>query len=81
MFAEVPGNFVLLRQGGVFYQAAVYRCTLNNRVYAKRGAGFITLGTGDATSSPKISRVCELQEAPNVVVRDKFKGPEFVCQR
>ncbi len=77
MFSEVPGNFVLLKLGGMYYQAAVYRCTLNNRVYAKRGAGFITLGPGDATSSCKVSRVCDYREAPNVVVRDKFKGPEF----
>lgn len=77
MFTEIPGNFVLLLQGGVFKQAAVAKCTINHRVYAKTGGGYIRLGAGDSTSHPKISRVCELQEAPNVVIRDKFKGPEF----
>lgn len=77
MFTELPGNFVLLQIGGVFKQAAVARCTLNDRVYAKHGGGYIRLGTGDATSHPKVSRVCDYREAPNVVVRDKFKGPEF----
>lgn len=77
MFTEIPGNFVLLLQGGVFKQAAVAKCTINCRVYAKAGGGYIRLGAGDATSHPKIIRVCELQEAPNVGIRDKFKGPEF----
>ena len=79
MFTEIVGNYVVLRQGGVYFKAAVAKCSINTRVYAKVGRGYVTLGAGDATSSPKISRVCELQEAPNVVVRDKFKGPEFVC--
>ena len=26
----------------------------------------------------QVSRVCDYREAPNVVVRGKFKGPEFV---
>jgi len=78
MFNEIPGNFVLLQHGGVFKQAAVARCTINDRVYAKHGSGYIRLGCGDATSCPRISRVCQYQEAPNVVVRDRFKGPEFV---
>lgn len=78
MFTEFPGNFVVLRQGGVYFQAAVAKCSINARVYAKVGRGYVTLGSGDATSAPKISRVCALQEAPNVVIRDKFKGPEFV---
>lgn len=78
MFQEIPGNFVLLMHAGVFRQAAVARCTLNEKVYAKFGSGYIRLGTGDATSKPKVSRVCDYSEAPNVVVRDKLKGPEFV---
>ena len=79
MFTELAGNFVLLVQGGVFFQSPVAKCTLNNRVYAKLGKGYIRLGTGDSTSHPKVSHVCCYEEAPNVVVRDRFKGPEFVC--
>lgn len=77
MFTEIVGNVVLLQRGGMFMQAGVYKCTLNSRVYAKVGRSYIRLGSGDSTSCPKISRVCDLSEAPNVVVRDKFKGPEF----
>lgn len=78
MFTEIVGNYVCLQQGGVFFQAQVAKCTINTRVYAKVARGYVRLGAGDATSSPKISRVCQLTDAPNVVIRDKLKGPEFV---
>lgn len=78
MFTEIPGNFVLLQIGGVFKQAQVAKCTINPRVYVKHGGGYIRLGSGDSTSMPKVSRVCNYEEAPNVAVRDKFKAPEFV---
>jgi len=81
MFTEIPGNLVLLQIGGVFKQAAVYRCTLNTRIYAKHGGGYIRLGGGDATSHPKVSRVCDLREAPNLVMRDRVRGPEFCENR
>ncbi len=54
LFHIIQDAHVVLRmKNGVYRQAKVYR--RGNRFYAGYGAGFIRLGSGDATSCPNIS--------------------------
>ena len=55
MFTELVGSTIILKRGGTFFQAVLYKREGSLRVYAKMGTGYIRIGAGDATSNPKVA--------------------------
>lgn len=53
LFHEIPEGVVILRSGGIFRQAKVFR--RGDGVYAAWGSGFIRLCGGGGTSSPRVT--------------------------
>ena len=57
VFSQIPGATVVLKSGGVYRQAEVYR--YGNRLFARYGGGYVALHKescgGFATSAPKVS--------------------------
>lgn len=73
MFTELVGSTIILRRGGTFFQAVLYKREGSLRVYAKLGTGYIRIGAGDATSNPKVA----WEEASSEYVKVSVKPNEY----
>ena len=72
LFHIIDGCFVVVREGGTFRQAKVYR--RGDRVYAGVGTGFVWLMHQGGTSRPKmlwedLTEVPEIRMAANGIPR------------
>jgi hypothetical protein len=67
-FTIINGAYALIHQGGVYQQAQLY--ARGERIYAKKGAGFVRLGVGGATSAQNV-RWAEFDQGDTATIVEK----------
>ena len=67
-FTIINGATALVHSGGIYQQVDLY--ARGDSVYAKRGAGFIKLGIGGATSALKV-RWAEYDQGDTATISEK----------
>ncbi|MCR9276232.1 MULTISPECIES: hypothetical protein [unclassified Mameliella] len=74
-FTIIEDAFVLIRTGGVYQQSQLY--ARGNKLFAKKGAGFIRLGIGGETSAPN-TRWTEIEQGDLAVIEDRNGHPPIL---